>query len=457
MKPYIMIIDDEPAICSSLRFVLEDDYHITACPDAEQALERLQEQEVHVILLDWRLGRHNGLDILVKIKEIRPATAVIMMTAFGTIESSVEAMKHGAFHYITKPPEVDELLVLIEKALEHQQLHHQVRQLNEQIDRIKGYDQIIGESPEIQKVFSIIEQVKDIDSNVLITGESGTGKELVARAIHRNGKRKDGPFIALNCAAIPESILESELFGHRKGAFTGAITGRQGKVEAAKNGTLFLDEIGEMHVQLQAKLLRFLQEKEITPIGANVPIKVDVRIITATNRNLLEMVENGSFREDLYFRLNVIPLHLPPLRERKKDLQLLISHFIAKYAEEMNRPISTLSKEAKNALENYSYPGNIRQLANVIEYAVAMAQSNMITPAELPFLQNKPEARNGQNETTRDHSLQIPIPSTLKQVEKMLIKAVLDYCDGNKRKTASLLEISERNLRNKLKQYRDEE
>lgn len=458
MKPFVLIIDDEPAIGSSLRFALEDDFRTQACTNVREAFSLLQKQDVQVVLLDWRLGDEDGLDVLLKIKEISPVTSVIMMTAYGTIESSVEAIKRGAFHYITKPPEIDELLLLINKSLEHQNLYNQVRELSEQIEKIKGYDQIIGESAPMKRVFSIIDQVKDIDSSVLITGESGTGKELVARAIHRNGKRKNGPFIAVNCAAIPEALLESELFGYTKGAFTGAASSRSGKVEAAQNGTLFLDEIGEMPVQLQAKLLRFLQEKEVTPLGSNEPIKVDVRIITATNQILLNMIEKGEFREDLYFRLNVIPLQLPALRERKEDLRLLIPHYLKKYAEEMNRPILELSSDALKCLEEFSYPGNIRQLANILEYAVAMAKNGQITPAELPFVKSALSESNTKNtNNSKGDMLQIPIPSTLKEVEKWLIQAVLHYSGGNRRKTASLLEMSERNLRNKLNQYREEE
>jgi two-component system response regulator AtoC len=456
MKPFVLILDDEPSIGSSLRFVLDDYFRTEACTNVTDAYTILREKEVNVVLLDLRLGEDDGLDVLIKIKEISPATSIIMMTAYGTIESSVEAIKRGAFHYITKPPEIDELLLLIDKSLEHQNLYNQVRELSEQIEKIKGYDQIIGESEAMKRVFSVINQVKDIVSSVLITGESGTGKELVARAIHRNGKRNKGPFIAVNCAAIPESLLESELFGHKKGAFTGADSSRRGKVEAAQNGTLFLDEIGEMPVHLQAKLLRVLQEKEVTPLGSNEPIKVDVRIITATNQNLLEMVEKGEFREDLYFRLNVIPLPLPALRERKKDLMLLIPHFLKKYAEEMNRPIPVLAQEAMQCLEEFSYPGNVRQLANILEYAVAMAKNGRIVPDDLPFIQSA-SSDTGDKDKENADILHIPIPSTLKVVEKKLIQAVLSNNNGNRRKTASLLGMSERNLRNKLNQYREEE
>ncbi len=454
MKPVVLIIDDEPAIGSSLRFALEDYFCTFACTNVSDAYKLLRERDVHVVLLDLRLGSEDGLDILVKLRGMYPAIPVIIMTAFGSIESSVEAIKRGAFHYIMKPPEVDELILLIKKSLEHQTLYNQVRELSKQIEKIKGYDQIIGESPPMKRVFSIIDQIKDIDSNVLITGESGTGKELVARAIHRNGKRKNWPFIAINCAAIPESLLESELFGYTKGAFTGASASRTGKIEAAQNGTLFLDEIGEMPAQLQAKLLRFLQEREVTPLGSNHGIKVNVRIISATNQNLPDLIEKEVFREDLFFRLSVIPLHIPPLRERKDDLKLLIPHYLKKYAEEMNRPVPTLSSEALQYLEKFSYPGNVRQLANILEYAVAMAKNRIIQSSELPFLENSSPKSDLFEKRANKNVLQIPIPSSLKETEKKLIQAVLEYCNGNRRKTASLLEISERSLRNKLNQYK---
>ncbi|OZI12418.1 sigma-54-dependent Fis family transcriptional regulator [Bacillaceae bacterium SAS-127] len=346
MKPAILIIDDESAIGSSLCFALESEYDVTAVTHVPAGYELLGKKNMDIVLLDWRLGKYNGLEVLTEIKTIQPDIAVVMMTAYGTIESSVEAMKRGAYHYITKPLDLDELEVLLKKALEHRQLHYKIRELNDTIEKIKGYDQMIGESDVMKQVFSLIDRVKDIDSSVLIFGESGTGKELVARAIHRQGKRKNGPFISVNCAAIPEALLESELFGYEKGAFTGAVRSQEGKVAAANGGTLFLDEIGEMPATLQAKWLRVLQEKEITPLGSTETKNVDVRIISATNKHLPSMIEEGSFREDLFFRLNVIPIRLPLLRDRKEDIDLLISYFLKKYAEEMQRPLPTLSSNA---------------------------------------------------------------------------------------------------------------
>ncbi|MCM3653251.1 sigma-54-dependent transcriptional regulator [Metabacillus litoralis] len=459
MNPVVLIVDDEPAIGSSLRFALETDYDVTATTHVPEAYELLSKQRIDVILLDWRLGEYNGLEVLTKMKEIQPQTSIIMMTAYGTIESSVEAMKRGAYHYITKPLDIDELHILIQKTLEHQELHNKIRQLNETIEKIKGYDQMIGKSQVMRQVFSIIDKVKDIDSSVLVFGESGTGKELVARGIHRQGKRAKGPFISVNCAAIPEALLESELFGFAKGAFTGAVRNQIGKIAAADRGTLFLDEIGEMPPSLQAKMLRVLQEKEITPLGSTEEKKVDVRIISATNKELLRMVEEGSFREDLYFRLNVIPIELPSLRERKEDLALLIPYFLNKYAEEMQKPLPSLSQEAYKKLHTYDYPGNIRQLGNILEYAVAMAKGSVISEQDLPIvIQNEQEDSSliSAEFVREKRVIEIPINSTMKEAERLIIESVLLQCEGNRRKTANMLGISERNLRNKLNLYRQD-
>ncbi|WP_338752769.1 sigma-54 dependent transcriptional regulator [Bacillus sp. FJAT-52991] len=459
MKPAILIIDDESAIGSSLRFALENEYEVTAVTHVPNGYELLKEKSMDIVLLDWRLGKYNGLEVLTEIKTIQPDIAVIMMTAYGTIESSVEAMKRGAYHYITKPLDLDELELLLEKALEHRQLHHKIRELSDTIEKIKGYDQMIGESDVMKQVFSLIDRVKDIDSSVLIFGESGTGKELVARAIHRQGKRKNGPFISVNCAAIPEALLESELFGYAKGAFTGAVRSQEGKVAVANGGTLFLDEIGEMPPSLQAKLLRVLQEKEITPLGSTETKNVDVRIISATNKNLLSMIEEGSFREDLFFRLNVIPIQLPLLRDRKEDIDLLISYFLKKYAEEMQRPLPTLSSRAYDQLINYDYPGNIRQLGNILEYAVAMAKERVIQLEDLPItaVKTKESSTMLEHSTNDQEVIEVPIEATMKEAERLIIEAVLEHCGGNRRQTASALEISERNLRNKLQLYRQEQ
>ncbi|KKB38273.1 sigma-54-dependent transcriptional regulator [Bacillus thermotolerans] len=455
MKPSVLILDDEPAIGSSLRFALENTYDVQSVTRVEEAREILKQQPIHLLILDWRLGEVDGLDVLEEVKREYPSISVIMMTAYGTIESSVEAMKRGAYHYITKPLDIDELHLLIEKALEHQALHSKIRELNETIDRIKGYDQMIGESPAMKKVFSIIEQVKDIDSSVLIYGESGTGKELVARALHRQGKRKDKPFISVNCAAIPEALLESELFGYAKGAFTGAVSSREGKLAAAAGGTLFLDEIGDMPSALQAKMLRVLQEKEYMPLGSTEIKKVDVRIISATNKDLQQMVKERAFREDLFFRLNVIPIELPLLRERKEDLRTLIPYFLKKYAEDMQRPMPVLSEQAWERLLAYDYPGNIRELSNILEYTVAMTRRENIDEEDLPLVVRSDKASKKELDHHSSDYIKIPFGATMKEAERLIIEEVLKQCNDSRKETAQLLGISERSLRNKLQLYRE--
>ncbi|GED69827.1 acetoacetate metabolism regulatory protein AtoC [Brevibacillus reuszeri] len=448
----ILIIDDERAICSSLSFALEDVYGVLTASGPEEGLRLLDEEPIDGILLDLNLRVANGIDLLRVIKERKPEVVVIMMTAYGSIESSVEAIKAGAYHYLSKPLNLDEVKLLLSKAFTFQQLHRQVQALSHAVRQQETYAGIIGKSSAIQKVFQLIEKVKDINSNVLITGESGTGKELVARAIHFQGGRQKRAFSVINCAAIPELLLESELFGHEKGAFTGAYQKQQGLFERSDGGTIFLDEIGEMPLSLQAKILRVIQEKVVTPVGSQQPKEVDVRIISATNRNLQEEVAKGSFREDLYYRLNVIPIHLPPLRERKEDVPLLIEHFLAFYSANMGVRTKSFSPEAKRKLYDYTYPGNVRELSNMLEYAVALSEEEVIHPDDLP------EAVRGNRATpTRGHAsesgLLIPEGLTLAEAEKMYILYTLEKNERHRLNTAKQLSISERGLREKLKQY----
>ena len=448
----ILIIDDERAICSSLSFALEDEYRVLTASEPEEGLRLLDEEQIDGILLDLNLRVANGIDLLRVIKERKPEVVVIIMTAYGSIESSVEAMKAGAYHYLSKPLNLDEVKLLLTKALTFQQLHRQVQVLSQAVRQQETYAGIIGKSSGIQKVFQLIEKVKDINSNVLITGESGTGKELVARAIHFQGFRQRGAFSVINCAAIPEPLLESELFGHEKGAFTGAYQKQQGLFERSDGGTIFLDEIGEMPLSLQAKILRVIQEKVVTPVGSQQPKEVDVRIISATNRNLQEEVAKGNFREDLYYRLNVIPLHLPPLRERKEDVPLLIEHFLALYSANMGVRTKTFSPDAKRRLYDYAYPGNVRELSNMVEYAVALSENDVIQPEELPESLRK--ARSSiAGEEAKQRGLLIPEGVTLAEAERMYILFTLEQNEGHRLNTAKQLSISERGLREKLKQY----
>ncbi|WP_044746922.1 sigma-54-dependent transcriptional regulator [Bacillus alveayuensis] len=452
----ILVIDDEKSICSSLQFALEDHYNVFTTTDPNEGISIIKNQEIDLVLLDLRLKDIDGIEILKEIKSIDQAINVIMMTAYSTIESSVKAMKEGAYYYITKPINMEQLFLLIQKAFEYESLKKEVHRLHQSLDEKNGYGRMIGKSKKMEKVYHLIEKVKDIDSNVLITGESGTGKELVARTIHELGNRKNGPFEVVNCAAIPENLLESELFGYRKGTFTGAVHDKVGKFVSADGGTLFLDEIGELPLSLQAKILRVIQEREVTPLGTNKKIKINFRLVSATNRNLFEMVQKGQYREDLYFRLNVIPIHLPPLRERKEDLPLFIQHFLEKNSQRMKKPIKQLSRSVTKFLYEYDYPGNVRELSNIIEYAVALSQNHTIDFEDLPpFLKHNHSEANVQKED--GDYIVFPIGSTLKEIEKKTILKTLEYYGGHRKNTAAVLGISERSLRNKLKEYRSKQ
>jgi two-component system response regulator AtoC len=458
MKPHVLIIDDEPAICASLRFALEDDYQITTATNPQEGLRIIETNVIDMVLLDVRIGNCNGLDILEEIKQQDPSVTVIMMTAYASIESSIQAIKKGAYYYIEKPINMDELHLLMNRALEHKKMSRELEALHEQLEQRRGYEGFIGKSKAMQHVFSLIDRIKNINSNVLIIGESGTGKELVARSIHNTGRRKDGPLEIVNCAAIPETLLESELFGYEKGAFTGATQRKVGKWVAANGGTLFLDEISEMPLPLQAKLLRVLQAREITPLGSNKKISLDVRIISATNKDLKQMVNEGSFREDLYFRLNVIPIFIPPLRERKEDLPLLIDYFLEKYCREMNRKKKLLSADARRLLLDYHYPGNVRELGNIIEYAVALSTNDQIQVEDLPAtVREQKQTFSSVSANAESDNLNIPIGFPMKEIEKKVIAATLKHFGGHRQKTARTLQISERSLRDKIKMYALEE
>lgn len=450
--PNLLIVDDEPSICVSLSFALEDEYTVWTATEEKEALDIMRTESIDCVLLDLSLGHSSGLDLLVQCKKMKPDLTVIMMTAYGTIESSVQAIKAGAYHYLAKPLHMDEVKLLLNKALEYQNLHKKVQVLSEAVRQQHAFAGIVGKSPAMSKVFQLIEKVKDIPSSILITGESGTGKELVARAIHYEGNRKNAPFSVINCAAIPEALLESELFGHEKGSFTGAYQSKQGLFERSSGGTVFLDEIGEMPLALQAKLLRVIQEKVVTPLGSYEAKEVDIRIIAATNRQLEEEVACGRFREDLFYRLNVIPIRTPALRERCEDIPYLLDHFLHGSAVQMGRGKKIFSAESKKWLYGYSYPGNVRELANIVEYAVALSQGEVITLDELPPALMERTAGLRQSRIDRDGVL-IPAGITLEEAERRIILHALELHGGHRKKTADQLGISERGLRQKLKQY----
>ncbi|WP_097027562.1 sigma-54-dependent transcriptional regulator [Clostridium peptidivorans] len=442
----VLVIDDESSICTALSFALEDNYEVFTAKDEKTALAIINEVNINIILLDLRIGDENGLEVLKKIKFVNKEIMVIMMTAFGTIESSVEAIKNGAFYYITKPINMEELSLLMKKAEEYIGLNSKIKYLSDKVE--KNYN-IIGSSSKMKEVFNLIDRVKDVNINVFITGESGTGKELVARAIHFNAKRKDKAFNVINCSAIPDNLLESELFGYKKGAFTGATEDRKGIIELSNEGTLFLDEIGDMDINLQTKLLRVIQDREIRPVGSNKIIKVDVRFISATNKNLKEEVKRGNFRQDLFYRLNVINIELPPLRERMEDIPEIIEYFIKKYSNQFEKAIKGITAGALQALERYKFNGNVRELQNILERAVVLTRDEYIDKEDLP-----PEIFERENILLlKDHLIPIYVGEDMKTIEKKVIEYNLKKFKQNRKNTAEALGISERNLRYKIKEY----
>lgn len=450
----LLIIDDEAPICVSLAFALESEYEVHTATTEEYALELFSAQEFDLVLLDLRLGRSDGLEVLVKIKKLKPSAMVIIMTAYGSIQSSVDAMKLGAFYYITKPINMDELRALLVNATNYIRLSCRVEHYADKLCREYEQVGIIGRSQAMQNVFSLIEKVRNTDTNVMITGESGTGKELVARAIHFTGNRKGEPFEVINCAAIPPNLLESELFGHERGAFTGAMQRKRGIFELADKGTLFLDEICEMDINLQSKLLRAVQQKEISPVGSNIRKKIDVRIICATNRNVSKEISEGRFREDLFYRLNVINISLPSLRERSEDIPLLVKSFIAKYNRKLGRSVSGIDEAALDALCRYPFKGNVRELENIIERILVLSDSSCISiedlPAEVLCL------RQGVAACNLGTLIPVYVGESMETIEQKVILHTLKSLKGNRRETAKILNISERSLRYKLKEYSEE-
>lgn len=451
MKAKVLIIDDDPAICASLTLALKSSYDVKAVTTAEEGLVLLKEIPFQLVLLDLIIGESDGIEILKRIKALDSSMVIIMMTAYGSIRSSVNAMKEGAFTYLSKPLELEELYIHMEQALKFRALHEKVSYLSHELESRYKYGEMIGKSPAMQQIYKVIDKLKDVDVSVLIKGESGTGKELVARAIHFSGSRREERFVEVNCAAIPEGLLEDEFFGHRKGSFTGAVNDRKGKFEIADKGTLFLDEIGDMPLSLQSKLLRVLQSKEITPIGSNEVIKIDIRVIAATNRNLLEMVYEGTFRQDLYYRLNVIEIKLPPLRERNQDIFLISKELIERHNKEYGWNIQGFTKEAEKILLSYGYPGNVRELENALEYAGVLCNGTIIDVGDLPeHMTLRTEELRLSKEA---FDMKIFCNLTLKELERLVIQASLKKNGGKQRVTAEQLGISERGLRNKIKEY----
>ena len=451
-KAHILVIDDEKNYLLVLQTLLEDEgYTVTAISDPETALAFLEESEVDVVVTDMKMPRVSGREVLQRVKKEWPYIPVLIMTAFGSIEGAVDVMKYGAFDYITKPFSNDELLLSIHNAVELSRAHRQYRLLQEAMENRYGIHQIVGRSKAIRDVLVMVERAAPSRSTVLISGESGTGKELVARAIHYASPRKDKPFISVNCMALNPGVLESELFGHEKGSFTGAVALRRGRFEQADGGTLFLDEVGELTPDLQVKLLRVLQERKFERVGGGEEIEVDIRVVAASNKDLAALVERGTFREDLFYRLNVVQIPLPPLRERREDIPLLVAHFVEKVCADDNLPPKTFSTEALNYLTGYEWPGNIRQLENVVESCLVLVPGATIGVDDLPAEIRDEEA---QFKSAVDLlPVQLDLADTLEKIEAAVIRRALVRADLVQVKAAEYLGISKSLLQYKLKKY----
>jgi two-component system NtrC family response regulator len=448
-KKPILIVDDDAGQRRLIQFWLEEEGHQTVtASDGNAGLKLYEEKSPRLVISDIRMPGLSGLELLGRIKGINPDAAVILVTAFGTVETAVEAMKLGALDYVLKPLNPDELKLIVRRAVELQELTDENRYLRDLAGTALRFENLVGRSRKMQEVFELALQVARSDSTVLLIGESGTGKELLAKAIHQNSRRMGKPFVTINCGAIPENLVESELFGHRKGSFTGAVTDRTGKFEAANEGTIFLDEVGELSPQVQVKLLRVLQEREIDKIGYPHPVKVNVRVLAATNRNLINLVEDGQFREDLYYRLSVISIPLPPLRERKDDIPLLIDHFIAKHSEHQHLPAISLEDETLEALVRYNWPGNVRELENVIERLVVLSKGKPIGPEQLP-----PEIRLRKTPVS---NIGLALPEegiSLEEVEKEILLRALEKHNWNQTRAAKYLNISRKTLIYRMEKF----
>lgn len=455
-----------------MRFLLREvmsreGYEVSTAASGEEAVQLVREGEQDLVIMDIKMPGMDGMEALREIRRTRPNLVVLMMTAHGNHQVAVAAMREGAYDYFTKPFELDEMRIVVKRALEKQHLLTQISDLEDRLRQRVSFDRIIGQSDAMRSVYSLIEKVVTNEVTVLITGESGTGKELVAQAVHYHSRRKSKPFVSVNCAAIPESLLESELFGHERGAFTGAVATKLGRFESADGGSIFLDEIGDMPLLLQSKLLRALQEREIMRVGGSKPIKVDLRVIAATNRHLQKCVEEKTFREDLFFRLNVLPIHLPPLRKRQADIPQLVEHFISAYNPRLNKNIQGLTSDALQSITHYPWPGNVRELENVVQRAMVMSSGTVLRKEDLP-----PNVTSGQatvpvsqetwtatsrpvDDVLEDFSvpLQQKVEQLSEQLERRIIAAALEKAKHHRQATADLLGISRKSLHNKMVRY----
>ncbi len=450
-KGKILVVEDEKSMREVLKILLEgENYEVVTAADGVAGLSFVEKDIFDLVITDMKMPKVDGFEVLRKIKEISPDTIVIMITAFGTTESAVEAMKLGAYDYINKPFNIDEIRLIVKKAIEKKRLSEEVTVLRQKVETTYALENIIGRSPKMQELFKLIPRIAQSNSNVLIIGESGSGKELFANAVHNLSNRKNKNFVAINCAAFPEGLLESELFGHMKGSFTGAMYNKQGLFEIADGGSLFLDEIGEMPLNLQVKLLRVLENGTFRRVGGTNDIKVDVRIISATNKDLKEEIEAGRFREDLYYRLNVVPLKIPPLRERKEDIPLLVNHFLKKLSASSKK----ITPEAMKIMIDYHWKGNVRELENVIERIILLSDKEEITPADLPSeMKTHPAERKDTKEIPELTEKGIDVEKVIEDIEKKYLLEALERAGGVKMEAAKLLNLSFRSFRHRLQKY----
>ena len=455
MKARILVVDDEESIREFLEIMLKKEgYEITLAEDGQKAKDLLAKKSFDMIISDLQMPNVTGIELLKHVKDTSPEIVFMMITAFGTTETAVEAMKIGAYDYITKPFKIDEVRLNIQNALRSKNLEVENKTLKKELVKEYSFQNMVGNSAAMHQIFDLIKRVSQTPTNVLITGESGTGKEVIAKAIHYNGPLKDRPFVTVNCGAIPENLMESEMFGHKKGSFTGAVMDKSGLFEVADTGTLFLDEVGELPLTIQVKLLRAIQERIIRRVGATDDHKVEVRIIAATNRNLEDMVAKGTFRQDLYYRLNVIGIRSPALRERREDVPLLANHFLKKYNDKMNKAIGGISTEAMEILKKYDYPGNVRELENLLERTVALEGGSMVLPESLPPMVNTVSGRKmaSSNEIEMGNE-GVELDKVMGQIEKELLIKAIHSANGVKKRAAKLLHISFRSMRYRIEKY----
>jgi two-component system, NtrC family, response regulator AtoC len=446
LRPVILVVDDDPGVREAFRLTLEDSYDVLEAADGRQALDTVGKSQVDIVLLDIRMPEMDGIQVLERLKALDEQAEVILVTAVKTVRTAVAAMKLGAFDYLTKPFEEDELLSLVRRALEKRSLEREVAFLRSEVAR--DFDELIGQHPEMQRLYRLVAQVARTDTTVLVTGESGTGKELIARAVHRQSARRDRPFVAVNPAALSETLVESELFGHEKGAFTGAYQRKLGKFELAQGGTLFLDEIGTLRPELQAKLLRVLQEREIERVGGTRSVRIDLRIVAATNVDLRQAVAGGRFRDDLFYRLNVVPIPVVPLRERREDIPLLVEHFVRRFSQRFHKRIEGLTPEAMATLRDYAWPGNVRELQNIIERLVVLVDGPLIGQDDLPLDILLPDhrARGGRAET-------LPLRKATEEFERQIVLRILERVRWNRSEAARILGVHRNSLKSMLRRW----